>query len=379
MAAPVARAARGPALGARSTSGAWAGNERYLAGEGEQWLRNAMDSATARAPSRCGRDATTGCGEPPPVHEDLPAPGRTGRPRWRRARGEPARPSLRRDRGRALADARAARRAAAMPAPEGGVPCGARRRRLAGGVPDRSRLVRPQRRHLRALGLLRRSCRARRRGARRAFSEGGGTLAVRLHRWDTGYWSRYDLFPASRANVASSFYHALHTLASSGDDPPVIAPRPEFEQAAERFEAYLASRVAQARAFARKVPFRSSSHGTGCSRTGFPGRVPTADAALPAMARQRTAGARQEAADDLAGRPGGQRRQHGEVHDRAERDLQRDQRQPGAGERPPASSSSRSSAYRAPAMQVAASAAGQISCSSRRSGMPVSLTIQINA
>ena len=86
------------------------------------------------------------------------------------------------------------------------------------------------------------------------FEQGAGTLAANLHRWDTGYWSRYDLFPHPVMNVASSFYHALHT--SQLEAMQVIAPRPEFESAAQRFAGYAKRRTNSGRAFARKVLFR---------------------------------------------------------------------------------------------------------------------------
>ena len=88
----------------------------------------------------------------------------------------------------------------------------------------------------------------------REFEEGADTLAANLHRWDTGYWTRYDLFPHPVMNVASSFYHALHT--SQLEAMQVIAPRPEFEAAAERFARYSERRLNNARSFARKVLFR---------------------------------------------------------------------------------------------------------------------------
>ena len=88
----------------------------------------------------------------------------------------------------------------------------------------------------------------------REFREGADTLAANLHRWDTGYWSRYDLFPHPVMNVASSFYHALHT--SQLESMQVIAPRPEFEAAAARFAGYANRRLNTGRAFARKVLFR---------------------------------------------------------------------------------------------------------------------------
>ena len=90
--------------------------------------------------------------------------------------------------------------------------------------------------------------------ARRAFERGPDMLADILHRWDTGYWSRYDLFPHPVLNVASSFYHALHT--SQLEAMNVIAPRPEFADTAGRFARYAASRLSRNRAFARKVFFR---------------------------------------------------------------------------------------------------------------------------
>jgi hypothetical protein len=90
--------------------------------------------------------------------------------------------------------------------------------------------------------------------AARAFAAGVDMLAAHLHRWDTGYWSRYDLFPHPVLNVASSFYHALHT--SQLESMNVIAPRPEFADTAKRFAAYAGSRRCRNRAFARKVLFR---------------------------------------------------------------------------------------------------------------------------
>ncbi|MGH2980086.1 MAG: D-glucuronyl C5-epimerase family protein, partial [Solirubrobacterales bacterium] len=89
---------------------------------------------------------------------------------------------------------------------------------------------------------------------RRQFEQGAGTLAANLHRWDTGYWSRYDLFPHPVMNVASSFYHALHT--SQLEAMQVIAPRTEFEATARRFAGYPERRRSTAHAFARKVLFR---------------------------------------------------------------------------------------------------------------------------
>jgi heparosan-N-sulfate-glucuronate 5-epimerase len=86
------------------------------------------------------------------------------------------------------------------------------------------------------------------------FEEGLDTLVRNLHRWDVGYWSRYDLFPHPIVNVASSSYHVLHINQLKAMS--LIAPRPELDVVAARFERYLGSRLKRARAFAMKALFR---------------------------------------------------------------------------------------------------------------------------
>jgi hypothetical protein len=90
--------------------------------------------------------------------------------------------------------------------------------------------------------------------ARDLFDEGVETLAANIRRFDTGYWSRYDLFPHPVLNVASSAYHRLHIVQLRATT--AIHPSAELERAAARFESYAASRVRFARAFARKAIFR---------------------------------------------------------------------------------------------------------------------------
>lgn len=87
-----------------------------------------------------------------------------------------------------------------------------------------------------------------------AFEEAVDTLAATIHRWDLGYWSRYDLHPHRAVNVASPAYHRLHTDQLRA--MALIAPRPELEQALRRFERYGAARANRARALAAKVRFR---------------------------------------------------------------------------------------------------------------------------
>jgi heparosan-N-sulfate-glucuronate 5-epimerase len=86
------------------------------------------------------------------------------------------------------------------------------------------------------------------------FEEAVDTLAANLHRWDLGYWSRYDLFPHPVPNVASSFYHDLHIKQLRMTH--LLSPRPELAAAAERWTAYSDSPMNRRRAFAGKALFR---------------------------------------------------------------------------------------------------------------------------
>jgi heparosan-N-sulfate-glucuronate 5-epimerase len=86
------------------------------------------------------------------------------------------------------------------------------------------------------------------------FHQAIDTLAANLHRWDLGYWSRYDLFAHPVPNVASSFYHDLHVKQLRMTH--LLAPRPELAETAERWAGYEASRVNRSRAFAGKSLFR---------------------------------------------------------------------------------------------------------------------------
>jgi hypothetical protein len=90
--------------------------------------------------------------------------------------------------------------------------------------------------------------------AGRLFESALDALAAGIDRWDLGYWSRYDLYPHRRVNVASNAYHELHIdqLAAMN----AIAPRPALVEAEERFRLYHARRVSRMRAFAGKVAFR---------------------------------------------------------------------------------------------------------------------------
>ena len=86
------------------------------------------------------------------------------------------------------------------------------------------------------------------------FVEGVDVLARELHRWDTGFWSRYDLFPHRVANIANPFYHRLHIDLLRA--MRVLAPRPQFDVIIDRFETYGRSSRNVRRAYARKLLFR---------------------------------------------------------------------------------------------------------------------------
>jgi len=90
--------------------------------------------------------------------------------------------------------------------------------------------------------------------ARQEFERGVDSLARNIHRWDTGQWSRYDLYPHPVTNIASSSYHVLHI--NQLHAMQMIAPRKEFEATVARFESYLRDRSDRMRAFARKSLFR---------------------------------------------------------------------------------------------------------------------------
>jgi len=87
------------------------------------------------------------------------------------------------------------------------------------------------------------------------FDEGLDALVASLPKWDLGGWSRYDLFPHPVTNIASSAYHELHINQLRA--MATIAPRPQLEATAARFEGYAASRRRHLHAFARKALFRA--------------------------------------------------------------------------------------------------------------------------
>ena len=86
------------------------------------------------------------------------------------------------------------------------------------------------------------------------FEAGVDTLAANLHRFDTGRWSIYSLYPHPLKPVASSFYHALHITQLEAMQR--LSPRPEVEAVRARWVRYLESAAHRRRALAEKVLFR---------------------------------------------------------------------------------------------------------------------------
>lgn len=90
--------------------------------------------------------------------------------------------------------------------------------------------------------------------AMRFFEETANGLAALIDRYDTGHWSRYDLYPHPLPNVATAAYHLLHIRQLTALS--ALAPRPQFAPVIEHFEAYRESSSNRRRAFAEKVAFR---------------------------------------------------------------------------------------------------------------------------
>jgi hypothetical protein len=87
-----------------------------------------------------------------------------------------------------------------------------------------------------------------------AFARGLNALAANLWRFDTGWWSLYSLFPHPVRNVASSFYHDLHINQLTAMQQ--LCPRAEFRTTRARWERYSRSPMNRRRAFAAKAGFR---------------------------------------------------------------------------------------------------------------------------
>jgi hypothetical protein len=86
------------------------------------------------------------------------------------------------------------------------------------------------------------------------FREAHETLCDSIERWDTGFWSRYDLYPHPIVNVASPSYHALHIDQLTAEDS--LSSSAVLRETLARFRAYSDSPIRRSRALAHKIAFR---------------------------------------------------------------------------------------------------------------------------
>ena len=86
------------------------------------------------------------------------------------------------------------------------------------------------------------------------FDELAGVLERALHLYDTGHWSRYDLYPHLIPNVASPAYNLLHIKQLRVMEK--LSGHAAFGRTADRFEGYRASSQSRRRALAEKAVFR---------------------------------------------------------------------------------------------------------------------------
>jgi heparosan-N-sulfate-glucuronate 5-epimerase len=90
--------------------------------------------------------------------------------------------------------------------------------------------------------------------AHHAFQSGVGALLRRLPRYDSGFWSRYDLFAHPLPNVASPYYHREHLAQLAAMDR--LAPDPRWDAMRVRWQRYQDSQVNRLAALAAKAAFR---------------------------------------------------------------------------------------------------------------------------
>jgi hypothetical protein len=80
------------------------------------------------------------------------------------------------------------------------------------------------------------------------------TIADNLELWDVGYWSRYDLYPHCFANIAAPWYHRLHI--QQLEVLYAMTGRQKFDATVRRWRRYADSRWNWGRALASKAAFR---------------------------------------------------------------------------------------------------------------------------
>ncbi|VUZ84800.1 hypothetical protein MELA_01174 [Candidatus Methylomirabilis lanthanidiphila] len=91
-------------------------------------------------------------------------------------------------------------------------------------------------------------------GASRLFAEGARTVADNLERYDTGYWSLYELSPTRLPMLASPFYHQLHIVQLQVMH--TLTGESRFLDYARRWEGYERHPFKRRRALLQKILFK---------------------------------------------------------------------------------------------------------------------------
>lgn len=91
-------------------------------------------------------------------------------------------------------------------------------------------------------------------GAQELWDRSLITLEENLERFDTGYWSLYDLSPTAIRNVASPFYHALHLVQL--EVMYRLSGKQFFRDVLKRWQGYQASTYCRKRAWVEKAVFK---------------------------------------------------------------------------------------------------------------------------
>lgn len=230
--------------------------ERYLLGEGEKWLKAATEAAGYIVDQQCREGRLRGGWPEPQAYAHT---FRTGTD-WlsAMAQGQCAsllvRVGLETGDDRLLESARAGLEPMRVPTPDGGVLA-----RLGDGIFLEEYPTDPPSFVLNGGIFALWGAYDLWRGvgdeeAGRLFTEAHETLSDHVVQWDTGFWSRYDLYPHPVVNVASASYHTLHIDQLTA--LAALSPSANLQAAVARFRTYAGSRVRYARALAHKVAFR---------------------------------------------------------------------------------------------------------------------------
>ncbi len=86
------------------------------------------------------------------------------------------------------------------------------------------------------------------------FAEAAKTVAENLERYDTGYWSLYELSPTRLPMLASPFYHRLHIIQLQVMHK--LTGEPRFLACARRWEGYERHPFKRRRALLQKILFK---------------------------------------------------------------------------------------------------------------------------